>query len=95
MALPLPSAVFTRFPAFARYRAASGFLLQDPRVAQGGLGGGAALPSYLVIDLAKNRTRVGVHGSAAAFALAQSPARKALLLRKFNRTIKRCWRIYN
>ena len=33
VALPLPSAVFTRFPAFARCRAASPWQGQDPRVA--------------------------------------------------------------
>ena len=47
VALPLPSAVFTRFPAFARYRAA---FSEGPAPGLGGLGGGAALPSYLVIN---------------------------------------------
>ena len=48
VALPLPPAVFTRFPAFARYRAA---FSEGSAPGLGGLGKGAALPSYLVIDL--------------------------------------------
>ena len=48
VALPLPSAVFTRLLAFARCRAA---FSEGSACGLGGARGGATLPSYLVIDL--------------------------------------------